>query len=175
MECFRAQDYPNKELIESSGIGLCGTIRNRLCERANGDMIAFFDDDDWQSPHRLTRQVSELLGGAEVCGTSKHWLHDLRNGASNLVDKHEPRGPTLAFWRRAWQNCPFPDVALSESIPFLRAYRGRTVDIADPSLIVCFLHDDNTQTYSKTRDHPWAKEQIQALMGETFHRYALSA
>ena len=82
---FLAQDYPNKELLilddgddsvadllpdhpqvrymrEPKGRTL-GVKRNRLCELAQGDIIAHWDDDDWHAPFLSTHEV---LGGGHV-------------------------------------------------------------------------------------------------------------
>ncbi len=88
---FLHQDHPARELIvvddgddriadlvpEDSRIrylGLptghsVGAKRNIACEVSHGDLIAHWDDDDWQAPDRLSRQVAALRAtGADVCG-----------------------------------------------------------------------------------------------------------
>jgi hypothetical protein len=171
-----SQTYPNLEVVckkDERGIG-CGPMRNELCEEANGDILAMFDVDDWSSPDFVNVCVSECRSGADVVGTGKHWIHDTRNGASNLVDRHEPRCGTLVFWRQAWQNHPFPSVDKHEVVLFLRAHRGHIVDLENPSLYVQFLHDANTVYYPPVRDHQWARQEIQKAMGEEFQAYASS-
>src|SRR5690348_8823410 len=88
---FLRQDYEPKELIvvddgEDSAADLMpndsrihyirlerrftiGAKRNIACEQARGDVIAHWDDDDWQAQRRLRFQVESLQqAGAEVCG-----------------------------------------------------------------------------------------------------------
>ncbi len=83
IECFLAQDYPNKELIilddaeQPSFPGLVResaivkyshhvdrlTIaekRNRCCGLTSGEIIIHFDDDDWSAPDRISDQVKRL-------------------------------------------------------------------------------------------------------------------
>ena len=96
IKCFQRQTYPNLELVilcdgEDDLSDLIprddkriryfylgrdhrtiGTKRNVACERAKGDLIAHFDDDDWSHPDRLSFQVGALLAeGAEVCRLSQ--------------------------------------------------------------------------------------------------------
>ncbi len=46
-----------------------GTKHNMGLDIAQGDLLAHWDDDDWQSPRRLTTQVEALaLGKTDICG-----------------------------------------------------------------------------------------------------------
>jgi len=86
--CFKAQNYPNKELlisyptkdtltkksiddlisetdivinqIERPDDMNLGDARNQAVEQSNGIYICTWDDDDWYHPHRLTYQLSYL-------------------------------------------------------------------------------------------------------------------
>jgi glycosyltransferase involved in cell wall biosynthesis len=54
--------------------------RNLALEAARGDVVAWFDDDDWQHPRRLSLLV-EALGPDEVlAGPTRSWFVDLRRG-----------------------------------------------------------------------------------------------
>jgi hypothetical protein len=94
VECFRAQDYPNKRLLvydtgqelepnveaESEGIfwvpgstdSCIGRIRNRAIELWNDfDIVVTFDSDDYSHPSRISEQVNLLQSsGADVVGYS---------------------------------------------------------------------------------------------------------
>lgn len=86
IECFLAQSYPNKELvilhprgdhatadcvrafgskqlqpfaIDVPGASL-GELRNLSMERAAGELLCVWDDDDWHSPDRLAVQHQAL-------------------------------------------------------------------------------------------------------------------
>lgn len=88
IECFLAQSYPNKELIvlhppDDSATAGCvrsfgsgqlrpcavempgatlGDLRNVSIERASGELLCVWDDDDWHTPHRLAIQYGALCG-----------------------------------------------------------------------------------------------------------------
>lgn len=85
IECFKSQDYPNKELIisypendqltkytidelvtdktlkiiilERAKEVSLGTARNQAITIANGDYICIWDDDDWYHTNRLSYQL----------------------------------------------------------------------------------------------------------------------
>lgn len=48
--------------------------RNLALRAARGDVIAWFDDDDWQHPRRLSILVRELAAGAMIAGTCESWF-----------------------------------------------------------------------------------------------------
>src|SRR5262245_16796280 len=91
IEYFLRQDYARKELIvvDDGSDSLAdlmperaevrylrlprptplGIKRNLACQASTGELIAHWDDDDWMSPERLSRQVAALLDAdADVCG-----------------------------------------------------------------------------------------------------------
>ena len=48
-----------------------GAKRNLACELAKGSHIAHWDDDDWQAPQRLSRQMAACVdGGHDLCGSA---------------------------------------------------------------------------------------------------------
>lgn len=101
---FKAQDYPNKELIivsdgdesivlpeeEEAAIRVItvseacsiGMKRNLAISLAQGTIICHFDDDDYYGPHRLSQQVAPLLrGDAEISGLRMFFLLDVQENA----------------------------------------------------------------------------------------------
>jgi len=101
VECFKSQSYPNKELIiiddgsqdyspilagipssdfcyhriEKKEGTYLGQLRNISLDKANGDILAQWDDDDWYHPDRLSIQVSQLTDGIKACTLSKTLMH----------------------------------------------------------------------------------------------------
>ena len=97
LACFRAQDYPNKELvivdegpepIEELLSGLddvryyyipkrqsIGAKRNFGCEVASGEILIQWDDDDWFGASRISRQAAPLIEGrADVTALETRWV-----------------------------------------------------------------------------------------------------
>jgi glycosyltransferase involved in cell wall biosynthesis len=54
--------------------------RNLALEVARGEVIAWFDDDDWQHPSRLSILVDALGRDGVVAGTVASWFVDLARG-----------------------------------------------------------------------------------------------
>jgi GT2 family glycosyltransferase len=99
VSCFLAQDYPNLELVVvddgndpiadllpsdprivylrlGSRMSV-GAKRNYACERARGEIIVHWDDDDWYPQSRVRAQAGALIErGADVCGTSVLYYYD---------------------------------------------------------------------------------------------------
>lgn len=90
---FAKQDYENRELVmvDSSpdpftsddprvrvvtavpGSAVSVKRNLALCE-ARGSVVAWFDDDDWQHPRRLSLLVGALSSGAAVAGSTRSWF-----------------------------------------------------------------------------------------------------
>lgn len=94
VESARAQEWPNKEIIVYDDASTDATAerlkafsdikiirgeknqgvafaRNQLISAAQGDFLAFFDDDDFSMPDRTSRQYARIVEAEEIIG------HDL--------------------------------------------------------------------------------------------------
>ena len=101
VKCFLEQTYPNKELVvlddgnedysdifneipaddvhyfrieKQAGLYL-GGLRNMLLDRATGDYLAKWDDDDWYHPDRIAIQAECLQQGFDACWLSSTLMH----------------------------------------------------------------------------------------------------
>lgn len=95
--CFNRQTWPEKELviIDSSykpfqdlihdkcriisvppGTGIAAK-RNLAMQEAHGEIITWFDDDDWQHPDKLTWIANALDGQAVYAGACSSWFLNL--------------------------------------------------------------------------------------------------
>ena len=96
---FLAQDYPNKELViiddgkesialllpddprikyfYTEPLGTVGIKRNFACNKAKGEIIMHWDDDDWYANDWISRQVHFLsTSDADICGIEHtHFFH----------------------------------------------------------------------------------------------------
>ena len=98
--CFDRQTWPHRELVilDSSerpfasarndvrvvalppGTGVARK-RNLAMRAARGDVIAWFDDDDWQHPQKLAWHVEALRTGAAYAGSASGWFVDLHRSS----------------------------------------------------------------------------------------------
>ena len=98
---FHKQSWPSRELVVVDGsdcsyrevfqhpqinyIHLRGEPniplkRNVALDNACGDVVTWFDDDDWQHPNKLSWLVDSLADGAPYAGANQGWFVDLMSG-----------------------------------------------------------------------------------------------
>jgi len=175
---FLAQDYPNRELIiiddgedkigelaeGLAGItyvplntrSSIGTKRNLGCERACGEIIAHWDDDDWYAANRLRYQVMPIIRQeADITGLENSFVLDVSDGqfwtTSRLLHKRmfvgDVHGGTLVYRRSLnSQGIRYPEINLAEDAYFLSAatHRGyRLGRLPNSGVFVYVRHDTN--------------------------------
>ena len=134
-----------------------GTCRNLCAAEAAGEIIVQMDDDDWQHPYRVEKQVKALTRrldpdgkdcAAEVVGSSwLYWLHAPTQTANRLSywgSLHCLPGASLAYWRSSWVRHPFT-TGMAEDGPFTSYFgsQGTCFDMHDPKLLVYMRHEDH--------------------------------
>jgi Glycosyl transferase family 2/Bifunctional DNA primase/polymerase, N-terminal len=201
---FQRQTYPNLELVivcdgeddmsdlipgddERIHYDYLGSNRqthgaklNLACERATGDLIAHFDDDDWSHPERLNFQVGVLLAeGAEICGMSQLLYFEISSGlvwlnrAPTLLHPSLYRGLSFGgsyvYRRSYWSGSQFPDVACYSDIAFTweEGRLDRAALVSDHMLYVAMIHNSNSLDYSVRSSHwsPWHGD-LREVMGD---------
>jgi glycosyltransferase involved in cell wall biosynthesis/GT2 family glycosyltransferase len=192
---FLDQDYQRKELVViddgEDAIGdlivadasiryfhetprrMVGSKRNSACEKARGDILVHWDDDDWYAPWRLAYQVEELeRSGAVLCGLDRvlfidetacrAWEYAYPPGGTPWV-----YGATLCYRRDLWQCNRFPDLNVGEDTHFVFAAAGRPVRILQRrEFFVGRIHAGNVSP-KQTRDprfRPTSYEEVYALI-----------
>lgn len=187
--CYLAQDWPDKELIVvDDGMDRVedllryvsgakyfffreenlpahrprtpiGTKRNYACERASGEVIVHWDDDDWSAPERISDQVARLLeSGKSVTG-----YHDLlfwdqrRNEASRYSNASAvyAAGSSLCYRREYWNANRFKPTSFGEDNDFVYRARDKQEIIAvdGGQMMVARTHEQNTSKRD-ARDWP---------------------
>jgi glycosyltransferase involved in cell wall biosynthesis len=191
IRCFLGQDYPNLELIvlddgtdpianlipsdprvtyvrllERKSVG---AKRNLACERARGEFIVHWDDDDWYPSSRVRVQVGALRArGADVCGTSVVYYHDpAQRRAWCYRYSSSPvtwvGGNTLAYRREAWARVKFPEIQIGEDSQFIWRFAAhQVVDLRDPSLCVGTVHAGNVSP-KETGGPYWSPESLERI------------
>lgn len=172
IEYFLRQDYPFRELIivddgaepvrsllppdprirytRCDARMSLGAKRNLACEQARGEILAHWDDDDWQAPHRLSRQV-ELLEReqADLCGIGSLLVLDPRAGQAwsyrcPVFQGFWAAGSSFCYRRSLWERNRFVGVDLAEDRQFLwNNQTARMVELSDQALQVAILHGRN--------------------------------
>lgn len=170
---FRAQDYPNKELLilddgerdiaelvsnddrvrylRRDQKSPLGAKRNLACHEARGDIIVHWDDDDWMASWRLSYQVKALIeSNAAVCGADKLYFYEPgRAQAWQYVYPERARfwvaGATLCYLKSFWRENPFPNINIGEDTRFVWGGDARKmVALPDAGFYVAMIHPGNT-------------------------------
>jgi glycosyltransferase involved in cell wall biosynthesis len=191
LRSFLGQDYPNLELIvvddgtepvadllpsdsrivymRLSERKSVGAKRNLACERARGEFIVHWDDDDWYPSSRVRVQVDALRQrGGDVCGSSVVYYHD-RDNARAYCYRYSASsvawvaGNTLAYRREAWARTRFADIQVGEDSQFVWRFPAqRVIDLHDPSICVGTVHAGNISP-KDTRGVFWSPESVERI------------
>lgn len=127
-----------------------GHHHNVACDKAQGDVIIKWDDDDWQSPNRIVRQAELLAEADDAIGYSSAfwWYHMIDRKACKAYSWAQQWGTTggiLAFHKSAWRHIPFPDRGVEDE-PFCRMHKEAgtlMLDARDPTLFMYMRHTQN--------------------------------
>ena len=113
---------PRIRLIHLDGRPEIGAKRNYGCERATGEIIAHWDDDDYSAPERLANQVERLLEtGKAVTGFHSMRFTDGVRWWNYEGTRNYALGTSLCYRRDWWSTHRFPVVQVGEDNQFVAA------------------------------------------------------
>ena len=172
IDYFLKQDYPNAELviiddgINSSAsiipdhpkikyfytepLGTIGVKRNYACEKALGEIIMHWDDDDYYAPDWITRITDALLtSDADIVGLNRvvfyspsvdqRWMYE-----DTEEDKPWLCGATMTYRKSFWQKHPFIDLQVGEDYDFVWNSGAKIFALDYLDGFVAILHAHNT-------------------------------
>jgi len=202
IRCFLRQDYSNLELlVVDDGTEqvndlvptndriryvrfdqklTIGAKRNLACEKARGEFIVHWDDDDWYPSSRVRTQVRAMIErGADLCGSSRVAYFDPARDRAWEYRYPSAKGPwvagnTLAYRKSFWSRHKFPDIQVGEDSRFVWSSKGRAVaDLADPGLCVATVHSNNTsrKNVNAVYWHSQPRDYIESLLGDDIYFY----
>lgn len=146
---------------------ILGTKRNLTAERARGEILVHWDDDDWMAPWRLSYQVKQLReSGAEACGLARLYYHDPQAGRAweYVYSGARPwvAGNTLCYLRSFWAKHPFAALQVGEDNDFLWRHQPRLLVHDDTNFFVGTVHGKNTSPKRTSGGswRPWPLHQL---------------
>jgi glycosyltransferase involved in cell wall biosynthesis len=178
IHCFQQQSYRKTELLiladgedvrdlipaddrirlihlaESRNIG---EKRNYGCDRAAGEVICHWDDDDWSAPGRLARQIEMLNeSGLKLAGFCSMRFTDGVNWWRYKGTKNYALGTSLCYRRDWWLSNPFRPTSIGEDNHMVWAAQAAKQIVSEDAgdLMVASVHGDNT---SKRNAANWEK------------------
>lgn len=168
LACYQSQTWKNKELIvvddgsdsiadllantpnvsyyRTEKFKTLGEKVNFCCEKANGEIIATWDDDDWYSPERLTDQVSRLiLSGKSLSGYHTILFFDGKHTSQYRGAKDYATGSSQVYKKSFWAAHKFESVNVGYDTTFSgQAKRLNQIVCADGSaMLVARIHGAN--------------------------------
>ncbi len=156
---------------DPSSVLKAGDAHNEACEMAQGDLIIQWDDDDWQSPDRIVRQVAALERASFAYSSQFYWYHLERRQACRARSWDEGNGSTgalFAYWKDTWKRTPFAPVDVGEDIGFFGALRTKGEpmhDAKDPGLVVYMRHNRNGSALTNYAWNDQDTERARAIVG----------
>lgn len=150
---FIRQDYISKEILFDHGEGCIGWKRNNLCNRAKGEILIHFDDDDKYADNWISKSVEAILySGADIVGLSKLNMYDpVKDIAYEYFHNSTPvsflSGATLCYRREYWERNNFENIQVGEDSVFMYDQRLKIAKIFDHGYVDGFLasiHSQNT-------------------------------
>lgn len=144
-----------------------GAKRNMTNTLAHGDILVYWDDDDYYPPTRVAHAVDMLLKNPQykIAGTKAIHMYFADSGEIYRYGPYSKRpeqasAATFAFWRRAYPGRFDPMAALAEEESFTRNFTEPMLAL-DPMLtILAMAHDHNSY------DKRWARDALS--FGGTF-------
>lgn len=189
VRCYQRQTYPHRELVvvddghtdlspmlsalpanEVTHISLdpdtdhvLGTLRNIALEKASGDYLTQWDDDDWYHAERLERQAAVLDDGADACALEGTLMHlDLPDYFCHPYVGLLDDGVPGSIMHRNTDAVRYPSMHRAEDTAYLEHWLDRDYRLLPASqahlFIRCF-HGRNT----------WEEEHFLSRMRNTPH------
>lgn len=153
-------NYPQIRYLRLDRQFRLGVKRNILCSLAAGEIILFWDDDDWYSPARVSCQIAPILSGeADLTALGQGLMLNLEDCKfwRSSTQLHEQMwylgvyGGTMAFHRSIWDNgMRFTDEGLGEDAVFIREVLkkgARLKKVENNGLFVYVRHQSNSWVF----------------------------
>lgn len=137
----------NIRLIHLESAMQIGAKRNLGCAKAQGEIIAHWDDDDFSAPERLTDQINRLReSGKSVTGYHSMKFTDGERWWQYAGALHYSLGTSLCYSRNYWKSNPFPAMQVGEDNALVAsAWRQGQLATADAGeLMYATNHPNNT-------------------------------
>ena len=131
-------------------IGSIGLKRNYACEKATGEIIMHWDDDDWYGQDWIKKQVDTLESfDTDICGLNEIMFYSpVVEKYWNYADKNTDRpwlsGATMGYRRSFWEKHPFKDINIGEDYDYIWNSGAKIYAHDYTDGFIAILHAGNT-------------------------------
>lgn len=174
IRCYNDQTYPNKEMVivddgeqdlsevlttvpedelvyvklEPSEDNTLGKLRNVSLDRANGDYLVQWDDDDWYHPERIAIQAEKLNEGYDACCLTAALMHlDTPRFVEHPYVGTLPEGVPGSIMHRNSGDIRYPHTRRAEDTVYLKEWMEKRYTQLPESYAYLFIrcfHGSNT-------------------------------
>ena len=151
-------DDRNIRLIHLESVLTIGHKRNFGCERAAGDIVAHWDDDDYSDAGRLADQLQRMdETGKSVTGYHSMRFTDGPNWWQYAGTHDYSLGTSLCYRREWWRAHPFEPIQVGEDNRFVMeaALAGQLATADAGQFMYASIHEGNTSP--RTMGSSWIK------------------
>jgi len=145
--------------------------RNIACEKANGDIIVFMDDDDYYPPESVLSRVRILLEyNCDIVGSSQLGLYNVYSHQSSYISDGNLSlaEASMGFWKRAWLQQKFDETQeTGEYRGFLQGRINHCIDCPFVFTVVALQHKTNT---TNKKQNPIRDLDFSILFNDEFKR-----
>lgn len=142
------QEQVNYTYIEPSPDNILGDLRNISLEKATGDYMICWDDDDWFHPERIEIQLKTLNSGFDACCLEGNIFHI---DSPDLIDHpyigRLPDGSPSSIMHRRNDQIRYPSMRRGEDTVYLNQWidqaRYKMLDLSYAYLFVRVFHGTN--------------------------------
>jgi len=143
------QDNTKCRIINLEGKNTIGFKRNLLNDEAKGDILIYFDDDDYHLPTRITHTVESLISGNNlIAGSSKLFVF---NTSNQKIYKYGPYGRyhsgagSMGFYKEYSKTHRFDDLKnIAEERSFTNNFTEPMNQLDPQKTILVINHQYNT-------------------------------
>jgi len=147
MEMFQ-DDQVNYTYIHPSPDNILGDLRNISLDRATGDYMICWDDDDWFHPKRIEIQLETLKNGFDACCLEGNIFHI---DSPDLIDHpyigRLPDGSPSSIMHRRNDHIRYPSMRRGEDTVYLNQWMNngkyKMLDLSYAYLFVRVFHGTN--------------------------------
>lgn len=144
-----AQTFRDFEWLTDENPGTIGEKRNRLCQRAKGEIIVMFDSDDSYAPDYVERCVNHMEEKKATCtGLSSAYFASKDQAWHYTYGGSQPycMGSGMAFYKWIWERNKFPEISEGEDAIFC-SMAGRVIAHDYRTGALFTIHDSNTASH----------------------------
>jgi glycosyltransferase involved in cell wall biosynthesis len=147
MEMF-PEEQVNYTYIQPSPDNILGDLRNISLEKATGNYMICWDDDDWFHPKRIETQLNVLNSGFDACCLEGNIFHiDTPDLINHPYIGRLPDGSPSSIMHRRDDEIRYPSLRRGEDTVYLNQWiekhRYKMLDLSYAYLFVRVFHGSN--------------------------------